>query len=141
MRTAVSISDSDRIRQHAAEVYVSAARRRGEQILTVNVGTVHKALALSNRVPMVCAALASKKFLTENHLRLISKTGPPSGQSTTVTYTYEFVDEGNNRKALDRQDAWNRLRGALREVFAEYGGGEAYLRAERASFRDADDEK
>jgi hypothetical protein len=29
----------------------------------------------------------------------------------------------------------------MKDIFAEYGGGEAYLRAERASFRDADDEK
>ena len=33
------------------------------------------------------------------------------------------------------------IRGALKDVFAEYGGGEAYLRAERASFRDADERK
>ena len=31
-------------------------------------------------------------------------------------------------------DAWSRLRGALKEVFAELGGGEAYLRAERGKF-------
>ena len=31
-------------------------------------------------------------------------------------------------------DAWSRLRGTLREVFAELGGGEAYLRAERSNF-------
>jgi hypothetical protein len=29
------------------------------------------------------------------------------------------------------QDSWNRLRGILKDVFAELGGGEAYLRAER----------
>jgi hypothetical protein len=40
-----------------------------------------------------------------------------------------------------RQEAWPRLRGALKDVFAEYGGGEAYLRAERAFFRDADERK
>lgn len=33
-----------------------------------------------------------------------------------------------------RQDAWNRLRGALKDVFVELGGGENYLRNERASF-------
>lgn len=33
-----------------------------------------------------------------------------------------------------RQEAWLRLRGALRDVYAEYGGGEAYLRQERANF-------
>ena len=31
-------------------------------------------------------------------------------------------------------DAWSRLRGALKDVFAELGGSEAYLRAERTDF-------
>ena len=40
---------------------------------------------------------------------------------------------------LIQQEAWDRLRGALKEVFAELGGGgEAYLRRERVSFRDVD---
>jgi hypothetical protein len=125
-------SDSDLIRQHACEVYLATARRRCERTFSINVGTVHKALALSNRVPLVCAALGSKKFLTENHLRLVSKTGPPSGQSTTVTYTYQFEDV---EPLPGNQDAWTRLRGALKDVFAELGGGEAYLRAERNAFR------
>jgi hypothetical protein len=138
VHSTTSISDSDLVRQHAAEVYLSAARRRGDRTLTINVGTVHKALALSNRVPLVCAALGSKKFLTENHLRLLSKTGPPSGQSTTVTYTYEFLEA---QPSPGNQDAWTRLRGALKDVFAELGGGEAYLRAERSAFRADRDHK
>jgi hypothetical protein len=136
-----SISDSDLVRQHASGEYIAAARRRGDKTISINVGIVHKALALNNRVPLVCAALGSKKFLTEQGLRIVSKTGPPSGQSTTVTFTYEFVDKQQVDVWLSRQEAWNRLRGAMKDVFAEYGGGEAYLRAERASFRDADDQK
>ena len=68
------------------------------------------------------------------HCDLISSTGPPSGQSTTVTYTYEFISKEKDDKGTDRQDAWNRLRGALKDVFAELGGGENYLRNERANF-------
>lgn len=33
-----------------------------------------------------------------------------------------------------RPDAFLRLRGILKDVYAEYGGGEAYLRNERDSF-------
>jgi hypothetical protein len=36
-----------------------------------------------------------------------------------------------------RQQAWLRLRGALKDVYAEYGGGEAYLRKERQEFNEA----
>jgi hypothetical protein len=133
--------DSDAVRRHAYEKYIASARRRREKTVAINVGEVHRALALNNRVPLVCAALGSKKFLTEHGLRVVSKTGPPSGQSTTVTFTYEIVDKKQDDAQLSRQEAWNRLRGALKDVFAEYGGGEAYLRAERASFRDADDQK
>jgi hypothetical protein len=138
MNPTTAISDSDLVRQHAAHNYISAARRRGDRTFTINAGTVHKALALHNRVPLVCAALGSKKFLTENHLRLISKTGPPSGQSTTVTYTYEFL---RDETLPGTYDAWNKLRGALKDVFAELGGGEAYLRAERSAFRTDRDRK
>ena len=127
-------TDSDLVRKHAFDQYVAAARRHGDKTVSIHVGTVHKALALNNRVPLVCAALSSKKFLTENHLRLISKTGPPSGQSTTVTFTYAFVTKEKKDDAVDRQDAWNRLRGALKDVFAGLGGGENYLRNERANF-------
>jgi hypothetical protein len=134
-------SDSDAIRRHAYEKYISAARRRREKTVAINVGEVHRALALNNRVPLVCSALGSKKFLTEHGLRIVSKTGPPSGQSTTVTFTYEIVGKKQDDVELSRQEAWNRLRGSMKDIFAEYGGGEAYLRAERASFRDADDQK
>jgi hypothetical protein len=36
-----------------------------------------------------------------------------------------------------RQQAWLRLRGALKDVYAEYSGGEAYLRKERQEFNEA----
>jgi hypothetical protein len=123
---------SDAVRRHAYEKYISAARRRREKTVAINVGEVHRALALNNRVPLVCAALGSKKFLTEHGLRILSKTGPPSGQSTTVTFTYEIAkDESQNRTP---QEAWQSLRGIAKDIFASYGGGEAYLKQERANF-------
>ena len=134
-------SVSETVRQHARDTYLRRARHRGLTTFQINVGQLHRELALKNRIPLVCQALKSDQFLAANGLRLISETGPRSGQSTTVTSTYAFVDERKERKTLDRQDAWNRLRGALKDVFAEYGGGEAYLRAERASIRDGGDRK
>ena len=134
MKSAPANKPSEQVREYAVETYISPARRRRERAVSVNVGTVHKALQLGNRVPLVCSALESQKFLKENGLRLISKVGPPSGQSTTVTYTYEFIDKEQENDQLNRQDAWNRLRGALKDVFAELGGGENYLRNERANF-------
>ncbi len=37
----------------------------------------------------------------------------------------------------ESKDSWNRLRGILKAVFAELGGGETYLRAERAQVTDS----
>ena len=141
MKSAGIPSPSELVREHAAQAYVAPARHRGEKSFSVNVGLVHKALRLGNRVPLVCTALESQKFQRQNHLRLISKNGPPSGQSTTVTYTYEFIGEINDSETPARQDTWNRLRGALKDVFAELGGGENYLRNERENFYSRDKDR
>jgi hypothetical protein len=127
-----TIPDSDAVRRHAYEKYVSAARRRREKTVSINVGEVHRALALNNRVPLVCAALGSKKFLTEHGLRILSKTGPPSGQSTTVTFIYEIVKPESQKPSAE--EAWQSLRGIAKDIFGSFGGGEAYLRQERANF-------
>lgn len=144
-------STSDRVREQVRRNYVETARRQGVVTFSVNVGEVQKESKLRNRVSLVCSALKSRKFLQANGLRLISESGPPSGMSTTVTYTYEFIDgensagpsspNGSGGTPQSKQSAWEKLRGALKDVFAEYGGGEAYLRAERASFRDPDERK
>lgn len=129
-----SASGSDAIRRHAYEKYVLPVRRRKERLISINVGDVHREMGLSNRVPLVCAALGSKKFLTEHGLRIVSKTGPPSGQSTTVTFLYEIVDRDQKKSKDERMKAWLKLRGVAKDIFASYGGGEAYLRQERANF-------
>lgn len=139
MNVAASSSVSDLVRDHAHNAYVNPARRHRERTFSINVGEVHKAVALRNRVPLVCQALQSEKFLRANALRLVSKAGPPSGQSTTVTYTYEFVDADQPPAPLD--DSWKRLRGALKDVFKELGGGEAYLNAERSGFYNPAEDK
>jgi hypothetical protein len=50
-------------------------------------------------------------------------------------------NETVDRKQDARQEAWLRLRGALKDVYAEYGGGEAYLRQERQEFNEAMDHR
>ena len=130
MNTAILNSDSELVRQHAADTYLRAARRRGDRTFSVNVGAVHKALALNNRVPLVCAALTSKKFLVENGLKVIAKTGPPSGQSTTVTITYEILGTGQS----ESPDLLLGLRGIAKDVFKVLGGGETFIRQERQKF-------
>ena len=45
--------------------------------------------------------------------------------------------ENGARERDKRQQAWLRLRGALKDVYKKYGGGEAYLRKERQEFNEA----
>jgi hypothetical protein len=126
------VRDADRIRMHGRERYVLPARSRNENRFSIRAGDVVRELRLSGRTNAVCSALKSREFLQRNRLNLIQRTGPPSGQSTTVTYTYEFID--TKAPASPQPDPWLRLRGALKDIFAELGGGEAYLRAEREKF-------
>jgi hypothetical protein len=129
------MKQADRIRTYAKEKYISQARGQRESRFSIRAGDVVREMKLGwGRTPAVCSALKTRQFLEENALRLISSAGPASGQTTTVTYTYEFVSKEKDDKGTNRQDAWNRLRGALKDVFAELDGGENYLRNERANF-------
>jgi hypothetical protein len=147
------MKQADQIRSYAQKRYVTPARAHEGGRFSIRTGDVVRDMKLLWRsTPAVCSALRTKQFLEANGLRLVSTSGPESRQTTTVTYTYEFVDDENSSRAKasggsggsttpSRQAAWDKLRGALKDVFAEYGGGEAYLRAERAFFRDADERK
>jgi hypothetical protein len=126
------MSNADKIRLHGRKRYVLSARNRGDTRFSIQVGDVVRELGLMDRVPAVCSALKTSKFLKENNLRVVETTAPKSGQSTTVVYTYEFVDTKSSPAI--QGDAWTRLRGVLKDVFDELGGGEAYLRAERSNF-------
>lgn len=134
------MSTADRIRLHGRKRYVLNARSRGERRFSIHVGDVVRELSLVGRVPAVCSALRTGKFLKDNSLRVVETIAPKSGQSTTVVYTYEFVDK-EPRPREGGEDAWARLRGTLKDVFAELGGGEAYLRAERNNFHARDEGK
>ena len=130
---------ADDIRTHGRNKYVVPARNQKLRRFSIRAGDVVRDLKLYGRVPAVCSALGRSVFLKQNGLKLVESTGPSSGQSTTVTYTYEFVDSPDS--AAPSTDAWTELRGALKNVFAGLGGGEAYLRGERENFyADADKE-
>ena len=126
------MKNADGIREYARDKYVVSARARGANRFSIRAGDIVRDLALVGRAPAVCSALKSRRFCEHNNLQLVEATGPKSGQSTTVVYTYEFVEAKS--APSPREDPWTRLRGALKDVFAELGGGEAYLRDERSKF-------
>jgi hypothetical protein len=124
---------ADRIRSYGREKYVVPARARKLTRFSIRTGDVVHELGIGGgRAPAVCSALKTRQFLEHNELQLVEATGPKSGQSTTVIYTYEFLK--NESSSVTHQDSWTKLRGALKDIFAESGGGEAYLRSERSTF-------
>ena len=125
---------ADRVREHARREYVEPARRRRDPTVRIVAGEVQKAVRLSNRVALVCQALKSHKFLDENHLVLEKWDGPPSGMSTTVTFTYRLLDEAGQTSSQPAEWPFLRLRGIGKDVFQSLGGGEAFIRKEREQF-------
>lgn len=135
-----SMNASDEIRAYVKAHYIVPARRAGSKTVTVGVGEVHRALNWDlRRVPQVCAALATQKFQHFAHVELIAKEGPPSGQSTTVRFTYRLLDGRQEQPQLHEGTRTVKPNGAglealigiLSKEFAALGGGEVYLRAER----------
>jgi len=124
---------SESVRKYVRREYVEPARRRGDVRIRIVAGEVHKALNLANRVPSVCDALASRKFLEENGLAVESREGPPSGRSTTVTFEYS-LKPGRTPPPKDAQGSFLALGGIAKEIFQSLGGGEAFIRRERNRF-------
>ena len=131
---------SDQIREHVRVNYVEPARLRRQGRFSVRCGTVEKELGMSNRIAHVCTALKIPKFLEPNGLRLVETSGPPSGTSTTVVYTYEFRDSVPDTaasKAPVTGSIYAKLKemeGILGDVYKELGGAERAIREEREGY-------
>ena len=92
---------------------------------------------MSNRIAHVCTALKTSKFLEPNSLRLVETSGPPSGTSTTVVYTYEFLDTAATPAAPVNSPIFQKLlkmEGILKDVYKEIGGAERAIREEREGY-------
>lgn len=135
---------SDQVRAYVARNYIAPARIRGASTVTVRAGEVHKALRWdSRRVPQICSALSTRKFLRSAHLELVARKGPPSGQSTTVEFTYRLLESEPGETELRRETHGMRVQdgsgleslyGLMAEEFKSVGGGEAFIRAEREAW-------
>lgn len=127
---------ADRVREIARIKYIEPARERHQSTVRIVAGSVHKELGLSNRVPLVCQALKSHKFLDENHLVLEKLEGPPSGMGTTVAFTYRLLDEKENAVQPRTEWPFMKLRGIAKDVFKSLGGGESFIQQERERFHE-----
>jgi hypothetical protein len=131
---------SEEVRRHVVDRYISPARRKGEDSVQVRAGNVHNDLHWTGRVPSVCQALGSRKFQHEAGVELVERSRP--GPSTTVVFTYRLVDKEETPRDLESSapDGTSAqktvtlldLFGAGKEILRKLGGGEAFLKAERA---------
>jgi len=130
---------TEQTKRHVISTYVEPARLRGEATVQVRVGTVLKELGWTNRTPSVYSTLSSEEFQRSAGVKLLEKKGGPlsGGPSTTWQFVYRVLDaSGPEEKILSSNPTPNgagleKLYGILKDSYAELGGGEAYLKAER----------
>ena len=80
--------------------------------------------------------------LSTRHDLAVAVEGPPAKQSTTTMSTHRPTDRKELDDSREALKAIRKLRGIGKETFAALGGGEKWLRRERASFhKDATAEK
>lgn len=80
---------SDEIRNFVHERHIKSAREKGVKTVTVRAGDVHDEMGLKGKIPSVCGALGTKKFLKQHNLRLVQREGPTCGAN--VYFTYEIL--------------------------------------------------
>lgn len=123
--------------RHAIKAYVQPARERGDETVRIRVGNLQKELGWTNRTPSVFSTLKSQPFQQEAGVELIEKRGGPAsgGPSTTVEFIYRVLDSTDvpteSKKPTPSGQGLMELYGIFRDVYASFGGGEAYLEAER----------
>jgi hypothetical protein len=134
------MTPTDITKKHVIATYVTPARMRGEKIVQIRVGNVVKELGWTNRTPSVFSTLSSQAFQREAGLELVEKRGGPAsgGPSTTVQFVFRLLDEATARQIsqasgqpIQNGAGLEKLYGIFKDVYAEFGGGEAYLKAER----------
>ncbi len=79
---------ADQIRNYVLNQIIIPARVDGNRFVVVRSGNVHKAMRLNNRIPAVCGAIGSYKFLEQANVKLISRKGPNQGM--TVEWVFEL---------------------------------------------------
>jgi hypothetical protein len=82
------VTFANQVREYAVRVYIDPARQTGAKSVQIR-GDVHSTLKLTNRHPLVCAALGAMKFRRDQSLDLVGTSGPM--QSPTLIYTFRLL--------------------------------------------------
>jgi hypothetical protein len=124
-------ASADAIRKFTRDHYILPAKKRGDGSVTIRVGDIHREMKLTSRVPAVCQALGSRIFLSENGLKLESRQGPPSGQSSTVVFTYRWEPREPSGSSTS---LFERMRGLAKDLFSSPDEWEESVRRDREAF-------
>jgi hypothetical protein len=150
---------SDQVRSVAADKYVEPAIRAGKLRFSVAVRDLMRDLEPmgfpARNWPQICTAIQAEKFLRAHRIEIEAVDGPPKKQSPTVVVRYrvqgasaepasaeerassELKSQPEEDPAARALRLTEKLRGLLKEEFAAYGGGEAFLRWVRSEDEDA----
>lgn len=66
----------DIITQYTIDHYIKPAKTRGDYVVGIMSGDVHKALHMENALPTVCSKLGSNVFQREARVKRIALEGP-----------------------------------------------------------------
>jgi len=77
---------SDQVREYCEKSYIEPARRKGLRSVTIRAGDVHNDMKFKNRLPLVCAALGTKRFEKMCDVRRTSVDGPLNGANTIFSF-------------------------------------------------------
>ena len=91
-----NMNQADRIRACAKELFVEPARRKRQTTLEVVARDVARELGLSNRMPNVCSALQSSKFLEMAGVELLDPK--PTKPAATARFRYAIRPSGAAEK-------------------------------------------
>jgi hypothetical protein len=149
---------SDQVRAVALKKFVYPALSAGRTSFSVPVRDLMRHLQAdgfpARNWPQVCTAIQAEKFLRAHGLEIEGVDGPPKKLSTTVVVRYRIVNADQRADSAaphlfmkrpnpeESPEQWahrmtGKLFGLMRDEFASFGGGEAFLRWVRSEDEDA----
>jgi 5-methylcytosine-specific restriction protein B len=84
------LSLSDDIRDFVIATYLEPARRRGDKIVSVRAGDVHREMHFTDRIPAVCAVLRGRPLADKAGVRYLKSDGPEN--STTTVFSFDVTE-------------------------------------------------
>jgi hypothetical protein len=149
---------SDQVRAVASDKFIQPAILAGQLSFSVAVRDLMHHLEPMGfpprNWPQICSAIQAEKFLRAHGLEIEAIEGPPKKQSSTVVVRYRFANpraqsgpvaspiQGEPTLTSDETpEEWahrmtGKLFGLMKDEFAAFGGGEAFLRWVRSEDED-----